>query len=220
MQKNLYLLLFVFIIFFQLAACNTINIAENDVNNAKFFLDARFSITITENKNNIAQDIQNNYQGNLIFTKNNYNDFTLKILSPLNTLLAEIKNNSDSNICLYQKTNNNSNNSDELIPEYCDENIDLLVNYFLQNNNQNAFITISEIPNWLKRKFPKNAQIIYDDYNRIQRVDLNLSQQNNKQNYILIYAYKTANDITPYRLTIRLNNEIYVKLLINKWIEN
>lgn len=209
-MKKLYLFLLNFIILFQFVACNTINIVPSEFDNAEFFLDARFFINITENKNNNAQ---NNYQGNLIFTKNNSN-FNLKILSPLNTLLAEIKNTHNAT-CLYK----NADNSNNLIPEYCDENIDLLVNYFLQNNSD-AFITISEIPNWLKRNFPKNAKIIYDNYKRIQRVDLTLSNENNQQNYILIYHYKTENDTIPYRLTIQFNNDIYLKLIINNWKEN
>lgn len=209
-MKKLYLFLFNSIILFQLAACNTINITSSEVDNAEFFLDARFSITITENNNNNAQ---NNYQGNLIFTKNNSN-FNLKILSPLNTILAEIKN-TNNEICLYK----NADNSNNLIPEYCDENIDLLVNYFLQNNTNN-FITISEIPNWLKGNFPNNSKIIYDKYKRIQRVDLTFSNENNQQNYILIYHYKTENNNTPHRLTMQLNNDIYLKLIINNWKEN
>ena len=138
-----------------LSACNTINIKPNEIHNSEFFLDARFSITITENNSNNS-NLQNNYQGNLIFIKNNNDSFDVKILSPLNTMLAEIKSNKN-NACLYK----NSDNQNNLIPEYCDQNIDLLVNYFLQNNsnknnqnnqnNQNNFITISEIPNWLKQ---------------------------------------------------------------------
>ena len=112
-----------------LSACNTINIKPNEIHNSEFFLDARFSITITENNSNNS-NLQNNYQGNLIFIKNNNDSFDVKILSPLNTMLAEIKSNKN-NACLYK----NSDNQNNLIPEYCDQNIDLLVNYFLQNNS-------------------------------------------------------------------------------------
>ena len=204
-----------------LSACNTINIKPNEIHNSEFFLDARFSITITENNSNNS-NLQNNYQGNLIFVKNNNDSFDVKILSPLNTMLAEIKSNKN-NACLYK----NSDNQNNLIPEYCDQNIDLLVNYFLQNNsnknnqnnqnNQNNFITISEIPNWLKQKFPENSQIIFDNYNRIKRADLFLT---NDENYILIYTYKNENDTIPFRLTIQQNNNIYLKLIINNWQEN
>lgn len=198
-----------------LSACNTINIKPNEIHNSEFFLDARFSITITENNSNNS-NLQNNYQGNLIFVKNNNDSFDVKILSPLNTMLAEIKSNKN-NACLYK----NSDSQNNLIPEYCDQNIDLLVNYFLQNNsnknNQNNFITISEIPNWLKQKFPENSQIIFDNYNRIKRADLFLT---NDENYILIYTYKNENDTIPFRLTIQQNNNIYLKLIINNWQEN
>ena len=112
-----------------LSACNTINIKPNEIHNSEFFLDARFSITITENNSNNS-NLQNNYQGNLIFIKNNNDSFDVKILSPLNTMLAEIKSNKN-NACLYK----NSDNQNNLIPEYCDQNIDLLVNYFLQNKH-------------------------------------------------------------------------------------
>ena len=215
-MKNLNLFLLNFIIMLSLlSACNTININPNEIHNSEFFLDARFSITITENNSNNS-NLQNNYQGNLIFVKNNNDSFDVKILSPLNTMLAEIKSNKN-NACLYK----NSDNQNNLIPEYCDQNIDLLVNYFLQNNsnknNQNNFITISEIPNWLKQKFPENSQIIFDNYNRIKRADLFLT---NNENYILIYTYKNENDTIPFRLTIQQNNNIYLKLIINNWQEN
>ncbi len=215
-MKNLNLFLLNFIIMLSLlSACNTINIKPNKIHNSEFFLDARFSITITENNSNNS-NLQNNYQGNLIFVKNNNDSFDVKILSPLNTMLAEIKSNKN-NACLYK----NSDNQNNLIPEYCDQNIDLLVNYFLQNNsnknNQNNFITISEIPNWLKQKFPENSQIIFDNYNRIKRADLFLT---NDENYILIYTYKNENDTIPFRLTIQQNNNIYLKLIINNWQEN
>ena len=87
-MKNLNLFLLNFIIMLSLlSACNTININPNEIHNSEFFLDARFSITITENNSNNS-NLQNNYQGNLIFVKNNNDSFDVKILSPLNTMLA------------------------------------------------------------------------------------------------------------------------------------